>query len=204
MSGTSINESSGVPVLNDIEILTIDTTINQWYQTTKKWLEVTSVNVTSGTVTGLTYETIILGYTDIGNRNFVISGYRVEAVAGVSGDKSDVRLFIEKIQDDGGGKTSLILLEDIGVDNETNQIVDYLRIGSDDRSYTATLPAEIWPDNSDFVFKQTDFDTFFTSDQNIILSSDKDEGILIRLTGNTLGAPSGTPYNRVQIRYYLI
>lgn len=158
--GTSISESSGVPVTGDNEILTIDTTINQLYQTTKKWLEVTSVNITSDTVTGLTYETIILGYSDIGNRDFVVSGYRMEAVAGVSGDKSDVRFLIEKVQDDGSGKTSIVLLEDIGVDNETNKVSDYLRTGLTDRSYTAVSPSQIWPDNSDFVFKQTDFDTF--------------------------------------------
>ncbi len=107
ISGTSISESTAIPVSDDSETITVDNSTNQLYQTTKKWLEITEVNITSGTITGLEYQTIILGYTDIGNRDFAISGYRLEALAGGSGHKSDIRFFIEKIQDDGGKKLQL-------------------------------------------------------------------------------------------------
>lgn len=43
---------------------------------------------------------------------------------------------------------------------------------------------------------------FFTSDENIIEAT-KSEGLIIRITGNTLGQPNGTPYVKLLLIYYL-
>ena len=97
------------------------------------------------------------------------------------------------------------MIENITIDNGagTNGVItDNLRSGPSDRSYAMT-GGELWADTTYYVIKQGDFNTYFTMDQNVIEGSTKDEGIIVRITGNTLGAPQGTDYQRVQIRYSL-
>lgn len=207
ITGTSISETTSLPVTSDTETITVDTSTGgsppgQGYQTNKKWYQIDSVNVTSGTVTGITYDIRILGYSDLSNMNFTITGYRVEARSGSSGGKTDMTFIIEKVQDEGGKKYSIVPMEDITIDNETNTVTDSIRtVGS--RSYTMSVAMgnELWADDTFFVLKQGDFNTFFSGDENVIEGATKHEGIIVRITGNTLGAPSGTNYQRVQIRY---
>jgi hypothetical protein len=201
LTGTSVSDNTQVP-LSDTETITVDTTSTQMYQTTKKWLQITSIDVTSGTITGIDYNISALGYTSVGNRNFVISGYRIEAVAGSSGNATDIRYFIEKVKDDGSGKMSIVYIEDIEINN-TNSVTDHVRSGISDRSFTATPPAEIWPNDSTYSIEQNDFDSYFTSGENVISALTLNDGIIIRITGDTLGSPSGTYYIRLQVRYYL-
>jgi hypothetical protein len=166
ISGTSISELTSIPISGDSETMTLDTIINQKYQTSKKWLEITGIDISSGSITGLNYNVDIIGYTDIGNRDFAISGYRAEILAGSSGNKSDVRFVIEKVQDDGDNKFQIVFLEDIEVNNDTNSVIDHIRPNPFDRSYTMLTGAEIWPDSSEFVFKQGDYDSYFTLNEN--------------------------------------
>lgn len=203
-TGTSLSETTAVPVTSDTETITVDTSTAQYYQTTKKWWDISSIDITSGTISNINYDVLVVGYADVGNRNFVIDGYRVEALAGSSGNSTDMTFIIEKVVDEGSGKMSFIDLENITADNSIDSITDNLRTGLNDRSYTVTSPAEVWADSTTIVLKQGDFDTYFTLNENTILSADKDEGIIIRITGNTLGSPSGTSYVRLQLRYRLL
>lgn len=200
IKGTSLSEETAVPVPLDTEDIVVDTTLNQYYQTHKKWLEITKIDVSN--TTGIVYDIVNLGYSDIGNRDFTINGYRIEAHA--RGNACDLRFVIEKIQDDGFGKMSIIKLEDIKIDNNVNGIIDNLRVAPNSRSYTMSggVGSEIWKDGSTMVLKQGDFDTYFTLNKNRILSSSKDEGVIIKIIGDPLGAPQGTDYVRIQIRYY--
>jgi hypothetical protein len=200
-TGTSINETTSLAIPNDIEIITLDTSTSQNYQTSKKWLQFDSVEVTGNTV-GLNYDLGIIGYSDLNNTNFTITGYRIEARAGSSGGKTDMTFIIEKVQDDGGGKYSIVEIENLTADNDTNSVIDNLRTGGFDRSYTMTA-GEVWADSTFLVMKQGDFCSFFSSKENIIEATNKDEGIIVRITGDSLGAPSGTDYQRVQIRYFV-
>jgi hypothetical protein len=219
VTGTSLSESTAVPVLGDTEVIPITVAGGQEYQTSKKWLEVTSIDVTSGTITGINYDIHNVGYTDIGNTNFKITGYRVEALAAQAGGSAiDMTFIIEKIQDDGSSMMSVVPLEDISVNNGNpivvpprtltgNSVTDHLRTGGSDRSYTMTsgvMGGDIWQNGDVFVLKQTDFDTFFTSNENEVLAGSADEGVLIRILGNSLGAPGGAVYFRVQVRYEFI
>jgi hypothetical protein len=58
----------------------------------------------------------------------------------------------------------------------------------------------LWPANTDFVLKQTDFNTYFTGDENIILGS-QNEGIIIKVESTDLGAPNGPQYISLIIYY---
>lgn len=80
----------------------------------------------------------MLDYLDICDRNYVVTGYRLETEA--SGRSSDLTLIIEKVQDDGSGLTSIIPIENITIDNEligiNKGVYDNLRMGGALRTYT--------------------------------------------------------------------
>ena len=210
ITGTTLSESTSIPVTGASETIIIDST--GFYQTYKKWIEITDINITSGTITGINYDVKSLGYMDIGNRNFVVSGYRLEAIAG---NKTELEFIINKVQDDGNNKTSIIPLEQITINTTVNNsipknsIYDNLRLNDSNynRSYKMTDDnINIWPSGSEYVLKQDDLTDYFNvkdPGRNIILSGDKDEGLIIRVNG-TIGAPDGTSYMRLQIRYYFI
>jgi hypothetical protein len=206
ITGTSIDENTSIPNESANEIITIDNTSNQSYQTTKKWLHVDSVIMdVNNKPENIKYDLFTLGYTDIGNRNFNIVGYRGEFRSREGGgNKSNMVLKITKVQDDGNGKMSLIDMENIQIDEENNNIKDFVRSGiMDNRGYTGPPGSSLWPNKSVFILKQGDFDNYFTKDENILESSIKDEGIIIKVESSAIGGPGGPDYIRLQVRYYL-
>ena len=134
VTGTSLSESTAVPVPGDTEEITIDSTSGVYYQTNKKWWEITNIAI-SGDISAINYDHGSLGYPDLGNRNFKILGYRMDAFA--SGNTPDLRIIISKVNDLGNNRVELVDLEDIGVDSGAaeNQIVDHIRTGGNDRSF---------------------------------------------------------------------
>lgn len=202
ITGTTLSESTSIPVTGASETIIIDST--GFYQTSKKWIEITDINITSGTITGIDYDVKSLGYMDIGNRNFVVSGYRLEAIAGKD---TNINFNILKVQDNGNGKALIIPLEEFNIDSTQNKLIDILR-GSDsnyDRSYEM-LEGNLWVEDNEYVLKQDDLTDYFNvkdPGRNIILSGDKDEGLIMSVSGD-LGTPTGIPYMRLQIRYYFI
>jgi hypothetical protein len=176
VNGVSITEDSGTPAM-DSEILIPDNSTNQYYQTSKKWYSVNSINLTG--ITNITYEYGHIGYGDLGNRNFTVQGYRAELRA--QGMNSEVTYIIQKVQDDGGGKFSLVDIENMTINNNTNPrtIDDSVRSGPDNRGWNFGNNFDLWPDRDQFVLKQGDFNTYFTGDENIIEGGNKDEGIIV-------------------------
>jgi hypothetical protein len=77
--------------------------------------------------------------------------------------------------------------------------VDNLRTGASDRSYTLTS-GSIWPNNTEIVLRQEDFNTYFTGGENTVEAGTKLEGLFIRVEGNPLGLPNGLSYLRFQVR----
>ena len=200
ITGTSISESTAIPISGDTESITVTSTAGIRYQTDKKWLEVESVDVTSGTITGVNYDIITLGYTDIGNEDFQLLGYRLEAEAGRSGDSTDLTFLINRVKDLGSKMYEIFPIENITLDNATNSITDNLRTGVNDRSFTCTPPAQLWKDDSYITIKQTDFISYFGT-ESIVRAENSNEGIIVYVTGNDLGYPDGTDYIRIQLRY---
>jgi hypothetical protein len=161
------------------------------------------------------YDIGVIGYTDVGNRDFAIEGYRLEALGAKSGGESSLCFKIIKVQDDGGSKMSLVTMEDICVNNndkskpngEMSVITDHIRTGVHNRDYTSSTDGLLWPDDTTFVLKQGDFDDIYTT-ENRCECSTKDEGIMILIEAasemQSIGAPSGSPYQRTQIRYYYL
>ena len=200
ISGTSFDESTGVPTPLDTETITVDATAAQRYQTDKKWWEITNIDVSA--LTNPDYDIEVIGYNDQNNINFDISGYRCDAYA--QGINADFTLLIYKVQDDGSKKMTLVTMENIGVDANggADQIIDGLRVGGDDRSYNPAV-GSIWGDNTILTFKQTDFDSYFSNDENIIEGKSKHEGYIIRITGSPAGAISNVDYISLKIRYTL-
>jgi hypothetical protein len=178
-TGTSLDESTGVPSIGDTETVTVDTGAGQYYQTTKKWWEITNVDIPAG-ISAINYDIGVVGYSDVGNTDFKITGYRLDATS--QGINSEVRFRLIKIQDDGAKKMSLVDLEDITCDSGVvgSQIIDNVRAGGDDRSFDPDV-ADIWPNNTVLVFKQGDFDDYFSSDENDFSSSTDDEGFILRI-----------------------
>lgn len=199
ITGTSIDEVNAIPATDDTEVLTVDTSTNQYYQTTKKWWEVTNIDIPAG-ISAINYDVVVVGYTDINNQNFELLAYRLDMLA--QGINPDIRFRIIKIQDDGNGKMSLVDVEDIGVDANAagNQIIDSLRTSGDDRSYNPAV-GTIWNDAENFVFKQGDFSTFFVANENMFNSGDSDEGMIIRFEGSPSGGITNVDFAVLQLRY---
>ena len=200
ITGTSISEINGTPVPSDTETLTLDTSTGQYYQTNKKWLEITDINVSGGTITGIDYDVLIVGYHDSGNGDFKITGYRADMYSQSGTNSSDITVNFTKIQDDGSQKMSLVTLENIGIDSGGggDQLIDNLRTGGSDRSYNPVV-SNIWLNNTIFTLKQNDFDTFFSSGENIFDSSTKDEGLIVALSGAPGGGITGVDFINLRI-----
>ena len=188
VNGTSISEQSAIPISNVNETISVDSTVGQRYQTYKKWLSINSITI-GGTITSINYDVEILGYLDLANENFKIKGYRLEATA--SGNKTNITFKIKAIKDDLNNKYSLNELENIKIDNNTNSVVDNIRIGPDNRSFTTT--GELWGGNTVYVIKQTDFDTYFSGNENDVFGA-QNGGIILEVEGDPLGAPNGCSY----------
>jgi hypothetical protein len=202
ITGTSVSESTAVPVASDTEVITIDTTADQYYQSSKKWYDVQSIVIDGGDITGLDYDIGVVGYLDMGNRDFEILGYRAEFRSVLN--TADIGIHIEKIQDDGSGKMSIVPMEDIGIDSSVGDgdITDGLRTGGDDRSLN--FDATAFAANTNFCFKHTDFSTYFSNDENILEGSSKDEGIIVHFTGSPSGGIGGVDHGTVTIFYKLL
>ena len=124
------------------------------------------------------------------NTDVKITGYRLEVLGDNNSANSDITFQIIKVND--GTNVQLEDLENITVDgnggiNSTGAIIDTLR---STRDYTMPSGTNLWPAGTDFVLKQTDFDTYFTADENHILGS-TGEGILIKIT-SSVAFDSGT------------
>lgn len=199
ITGTSISESTAIPVSNDTETINLGTNVIGKYQTIKKWYLVTNISFTN--VTNSNYSIYRLGYIDFLNTNIKITGYRLEVLGDNNSANSDITLEIIKVAN--GANVDLINLENITIDgnggsNNTGEIVDTKR---STRSYTMPSGTNLWPSGTDFVLKQTDFDTYFTSDENHILGSNN-EGILLKISSTSDFDSGNAPrYASVYIYY---
>lgn len=193
ITGTGISETTAVPIPNDTEDITFSFGAGS-YQSVKKWLCVTKIEFSN--VSAIEYDLYVLGYVDLLNRNFKVLGYRGECLGDDNSDKSDITLKIQKINENGF--TTIIDLENITIDGNTNQKIDNVRTGIDNRSYTMPTGISLWPPKSDYVLKQSDFDSYFTTGENIIEGT-KNEGLILKLESTKLGAPNGPTYFDIQL-----
>ena len=199
VTGTSISESTSVPVPGDTEDIYITNAPNS-YQTLKKWLQVDTINFTN--VSSKEYKISILGYVDFLNTSVRITGYRAEILGDGNSTGHDIRLIIDRIKQNDP-VTTILPLEDIEVDGASESLNDNLRSGSFDRSYTMTNGATLWPENTDFILKQSDFNDYFTNNENLIESAN-DEGIIIKVTSTDLGAPNGPTYINLMVYFTIV
>ena len=119
-------------------------------------------------------------------------------------DTADITFIIQKVNNGLGNITDLIYLENYTIDGENNSIIDNLRNGIYKRSYTMPDGTSLWPEKTDFVAKQADFDTYFTNNENYILGQTRNEGIIIKVTSTDLGAPNGPTYLSLKLFYQLL
>ena len=202
VTGTVISESTAVPV-PDSEIITLDNTVNN-YQTLKKFLKVTEISFAN--VININYNINVLGYVDFLNTNVKIIGYRAELLGDANSYKSDLTLIIEKIKQ-LNGNTSIETMENIEIDGTNDVVTDNFRTGIYDRSYPYPSPSgtlnRLWPENVNYIAKQTDFDTYFNGGGTITTNTvdgSANEGIIVRVTFNTT-PPNGCRYISWQIYY---
>ena len=203
-SGTAISESTAVPTVSS-EVITLPPTFSNFpngVQTLKKWLDISSIVFTN--VASITYNIENLGYVDFLNTDVRIIGYRAEILGDSDSGRADIRLIITKV-DNENIPTNLFNLEDIEIvgsmhDPSSNKIFDYIRTGPLNRNYTAPSGLDIWPDNTDFVLKQTDFSSYWGPSANIIGTAN--EGIIMRVTSlKGLGPANGAQYLSLTLYY---
>jgi hypothetical protein len=197
-TGASLNESNGVVDSTSSESVTVDAA-GTYYQTNKKWWELTNIDIPPE-ISAINYDYGVVGYPDMGNRNFRIIGYRVDAYADKA--EADFSIIINKVQDDGDKKMSIVQLEDIGVDDSGDGIVDNLRTGDADRSYLPNV-LNFWEQNSILTLKHLDFSVYFASDENDIHSRDAHEGFFIRIEGQG-GGISNVDFITMYLYYELL
>lgn len=200
IKGTSISESSAVPDPSGTETISIPPSISipNGFQTLKKWLYISDISFSN--VSSINYDIKNLGYIDFLNTDVRIIGYRAEILGDDNSDGADITFIMNKVDNGATVFTKIIDLENITINNPIRQIVDHLRTGIYDRSYTMPNSTSLWPANTDFVLKQTDFNTYFTSNENVILGT-IDEGIIIKVESTDLGAPNGPQYISLIIYY---
>lgn len=194
ITGDSVDESTGVATLGDTEIITIDGSTSQHYQSSKKWWEISGIVFSAG-ITAINYDVGVVGYTDLNNENFELTGYRMDTRA--DGPNPNFDFVLTKVQDDGAGKMSFVTVEDIRIDSGVagDQIVDNLRTAGNDRSHDPDA-GNVWADTQTIVLKQGDFATFFSNDENIFDSGSLDEGLII-----SFDTVTNVDFVVVQLRY---
>ncbi len=198
ITGTSINEITGIATASDTETVTVDTA-GVYYQSDKKWWEVINIDIPVG-ISAIDYDIGIIGYADFNNHKFKILGYRADFYT--QGVSADLRFIIERVKDNGSKQFEIVTVEDIGFDanSASNQINDHLRTGGNDRSYNPTV-GSIIGDNQMLTLKQFDFDSYFSSEENVFLCKDLHEGVIIRLEGEPSGGISNVDWASLQIKF---
>ena len=187
---------------SDTEIITFSAIAATSYQSIKKWLYVSEVALTSN-IASIDYDIANLGYVDFLNSDVTLIGYRLEVLQDNNSADGDIQFIIAKIKQDGV-KTSIVELENINIignknNGLSNQIVDGVRTGAFDRSYTMPAGTVLWPQDTDFIVKQADFNSYdwtntgLDANENIVLGSNN-EGLLLRIKSTNLGAPNGPRY----------
>jgi hypothetical protein len=186
VSGTSISESSGVPLASQSETIAVDAGDSpKTYQTIKKWLLITDITINN--TSSQDFDIDVLGYIDFLNQNVKIDGYRAEILGDNNSSTADITLIMQVISQ-SGAVTTLTDIENIEVDGTTGNgtVVDNERSGAFDRSFTMT-GADLWPTNTTYVLKQTDFNTYFTSNQNYVYGS-SNGGLIAKVTSSSFGS----------------
>jgi hypothetical protein len=82
------------------------------------------------------------------------------------------------------------------------EIQDDLRTGDDLRDHT--FDDDAWSSGTMFVFKQLDFDTYFTNDENILEGATKAEGIHIDFYGIPSGGITSVVFGSITLYYQLL
>lgn len=185
VTGASIDESTGVVTDDDTEDITITSENGVLYQTDKKWWEVTTIDVETGDIDTIDFDYGVVGYLDMGNKNFKIHGFRADFEA--DGATPDIMLRIRKIQDEGSKVFTVVTMEEIGFDATVGNgvIDDNKRTAGDSRAFT--MGATLLADGQMLCLKNLDYNTFYTADENILESATKAEGIIV----DFIGSPSG-------------
>lgn len=183
VTGDKVEEDDGTVTTGATENITVDAT--GIYQTDAKWWRVTEVNI-GGSISAINYNLGRLGYWDHGNKDFRIIGYRMELTP-TNVTQADFRLQIYKVQDDGSKKMSIVTIEDISISGTTAWITDTKRSTRDYSAASSTQFKVKVPS----VLKMTDFDTYFTSDENKIEGASKNEGIIIRIVWDNIDFING-------------
>lgn len=205
--GTTISESTGVPVFTATETISIPssfTTFPNGFQTSSKWLYVKDILFSN--VSSIDYDIKALGYLDFLNTDVNIIGYRAEILGAKKGDIGDITLIIHKVKNDVSNKnTSLLYLENITLNDPSGQIVDNLRTGPDDRSYTTPVGTSLWPEQIDFVLKQTDFGSYFSGGGEYIINGTAGEGLIVKFESKSgFDSFEGPQYISLKIYYQRI
>ena len=206
VTGTKISESNKIAVPNFTETITFDATNNTKYQTLAKFYDITliSINHVNSNINSINYNIDVLGYVDFLNSNVKITGYRSEILGDLNSGNADIRLSLIRIKQNDP-VTTLLNIEDIEIDgnfegSNKGKIIDYQRTGSYNRTYEVTSGADLWPSKSYFVLKMTDFNTYFTNQENYI-EGGNNEGILIKIDSSNLGPNNGPRFINIQVYY---
>ena len=205
VTGTKISESNKIAETNFIETITFDATDNTKYQTLAKFYDITliSINHVNSNISAIDYDIHVLGYVDFLNSNVKIIGYRSEILGDLNSGNADIRLSLIRIKQNDP-VTTLLNIEDIEIDGNfgggNGKIIDHQRTGSNDRTYEVTSGTDLWPPNSYFVLKMTDFNTYFTNQENYIEGANN-EGILIKIDSTNLGPSNGPRFITIQVYY---
>ena len=204
IAGKRIDEASGISSSTS-EVIQISVAGPAAYQSLNKWYYVSSITLTpdTGSIDFILYDIDTLGYVDFLNNDVTITGYRFEALGDFDGSTSDIGVELIAVSQ-SGSTTTLTDIENISVDGDgglgNGEVIDSLRSGAHDRSFTMPFGTDIWPRNVNFVFKQTDFNSYFTNNENFIEGTN-DGGLIVKLTSSAFGGTNGPRYATIFIYY---
>lgn len=183
ITGSLVDNDTGVVTKNATETFTIDEIGT--YLSTGRWYKISSIIFSAG-IKSIIYNIDSINMYNKSTSNIEIIGLIIDIIA-LSNSSSrsssrfnknqSIQFQLFKIQDDGNNKYSKKTIEDITIN--TSGITDNLRTDDNNRSDTVDFFVTTSPHH----FKFNDYVTYYDNKtDNYINSSEKNEGIILKLT----------------------
>ena len=154
------------------------------YFTINKWYNIISI-IFDSDIKEIEYDINLLNYFNKDATNIEIVGVNIDITRTPSStfrlkSRKILQLEIYKIKDNGNNKFNKQIIEDITI--EKYKLTDNLRTGEHNRGVTALFLDNTIPNTLTF----DDYISYFKSTENYIDSCNKNEGIIIKLTWETI------------------
>lgn len=197
LRGASMDQTTGIVTDPDTDSITIDST-GYWFSNKYFFSGLyhgadPEIEFGAGITAVNYYVLAIEPYVISATSDVTITGY--EYIAPTYSSTVDPIVNIKVIKNVSGNKYDVVTLEELGVNGSGDDYVDNLRAGADDRNLSGYSGYMLNSTTQAIRLRQDDFNSYFTSNENVVPAGD---GICIYLTGDSSG-PSGAEVGKLRL-----